>query len=171
MLRWVHPSPHPKQHLDRFGLFSTAHGRRSPYCPFPPQNCPFTWEDPNPHLIHGSLGPPESTTQTATRLFSHFCKAHNHDRLTDHATSVTVGCTYVRSTEMQPNNNNIYKNVRFINELGKMLLLALIMLWLDYCNSHFFTQLHQSSHHSKQSIVDVGRIKVRVTPLANFHKH
>jgi len=37
-----------------------------------------------------------------------FCRAsHNHDRQTDHATwSVTIGRICVRSTAMQPNNNN-----------------------------------------------------------------
>jgi len=34
--------------------------------PFLPQNCPFTWGNMDPHLIHGSLGPPESTTQMAS---------------------------------------------------------------------------------------------------------
>jgi len=39
--------------------------------PFPrPQNCPFHLD---PHLIHGSLGLPESPTQTASRRF---CRAH-----------------------------------------------------------------------------------------------
>jgi len=28
---------------------------------------PFPWRDLDPHLIHGSLGPPESSTQTASR--------------------------------------------------------------------------------------------------------
>jgi len=29
-----------------------------------------------PHLIHGSLGPPDSSTQAACYRFSHFCRAH-----------------------------------------------------------------------------------------------
>jgi len=33
--------------------------------PFP-QKLPFPWEGSGPHLIHGSLGPPESSTQTAS---------------------------------------------------------------------------------------------------------
>jgi len=35
--------------------------------PFSPENCPFTWGDLDPHLIHDSLGPFETTSQTATR--------------------------------------------------------------------------------------------------------
>ena len=40
--------------------------------PFPPQNCPFPWEDVDPHLTHGSLGPPESSTQMASRSVQPF---------------------------------------------------------------------------------------------------
>jgi len=32
--------------------------------PLPPQNCHFPWGDLDPHLIHDSLGPLESSTQT-----------------------------------------------------------------------------------------------------------
>jgi len=34
--------------------------------PFPPQTCPFAGVIWTPHLIHGSLGAPESTTQMAS---------------------------------------------------------------------------------------------------------
>ena len=32
--------------------------------------------DLDPHLIHGSLGPPKSSTQTASQLVQPFCRAH-----------------------------------------------------------------------------------------------
>lgn len=32
-----------------------------------PQNRPFLWRDLEPHLTHGSAGPPESTLQSASR--------------------------------------------------------------------------------------------------------
>ena len=77
MLPWA-PTSNPKRHLDRFRRFCTVHSRESLYfttgCPVPPQNCRFSWGDLDPHLIHGSLGPPKSTTQTASRSvqpFSH----------------------------------------------------------------------------------------------------
>ena len=55
MVPWVHPSPQPKRHVDRF---------------------------------------------------SRFCRAHDRDRQTDHATpSVTIGGILVRSTAMRPNNS------------------------------------------------------------------
>ena len=41
----------------------------------PPQNCPFPWGDPDPHLIHGDCGPPHPTCQTASRSVQPFC--HN----------------------------------------------------------------------------------------------
>jgi len=47
----------------------------------PPQNCPFPWGS-GPHLIHGSFGPPESTTQRASRSVQPFRSAHNRDRQT-----------------------------------------------------------------------------------------
>jgi len=61
----------------------------------------------HPHLIHDSVGPPESTTQTASRSVQPFLQGHDRDRQTirqtDHATSsVTIGCIYVRSTAMRP---------------------------------------------------------------------
>ena len=64
------PSPHRKRHLDRFSRFCTAHGREFPYFtvgrPFRSQNCPFASGDLDLHLIHGSLGQPEPTSQTAS---------------------------------------------------------------------------------------------------------
>jgi len=40
--------------------------------PHPPQKCPFPWGDMDLHLIHGSLGSPESSTQMAPRLVQAF---------------------------------------------------------------------------------------------------
>ena len=66
-----------------------------------PQIVPFLGS--GPHLIHGSLCPPESIPQKYLDLFSRFSTAygcdeqtHTHtdrhtDRHTDHGTSVTVG--------------------------------------------------------------------------------
>jgi len=69
--------------------------------PFP-QNCPFPWGGSGPHLIYGSWGPLESSTQTASGLTT------VTDRPTDHATrSVTINRIYVRSTAMRPNNRVI----------------------------------------------------------------
>jgi len=43
----------------------------------------------HPHVTHASLGPSESTTQTASLRFSHFCTAH-------HRASIyfTTGCPF-----------------------------------------------------------------------------
>jgi len=89
--------------------------------------CPYTlqWDAPSPsklpllmggsgpHLIHGSLGPTKSSTQTASWSVQPFLQGslvwqtdRQRDRPTEHATrSVTIGRIYVRSTAMQPNNN------------------------------------------------------------------
>jgi len=80
--------------------------------------CPYTlqWEAPFPsklplsvgdlhsHLIHGSLGPPKSSTQTASQSVPPFLQGSlvwqtATDRQTVHATrSVTIDRIYVRST-------------------------------------------------------------------------
>jgi len=49
----------------------------SPYtsqwnAPFSAQNFPFPWGDLNPHLIHSSLGQPESSTQSTYRSVQPF---------------------------------------------------------------------------------------------------
>jgi len=89
--------------------------RDAPY----PQNCLFPWGIWNPHLIHGSLGPPESSTQTVSRLVQSFLQASllwQTDRQTDHATpSVTTGCINVHSTEIQPSKNTKYERPQWTN--------------------------------------------------------
>ena len=66
-----------------------------------PKNCPFTWGIPDldPHLIHGSFGPPESPPNGISRLesldqFIRFCTVHECDQQThtgrDHATPLSV---------------------------------------------------------------------------------
>jgi len=58
--------------------------------------------DLDPNLIHDSLGPPESLTQTASRSVQPFLQGllvRSTDRPTDHATqSVTTDRIYVCST-------------------------------------------------------------------------
>jgi len=77
--------------------------------PFPLKIAP-SHGDPNPHLIHGSLGPPESSIQTASQSVQPFLQGSlvwHADRPTDHATrSVRIGRAYVRSTSIQPNSDN-----------------------------------------------------------------
>ena len=41
-----------------------------------------------PHLILGSLGPPESSTKWHLHCFSHFCGAHNCNKVTDWQTTL-----------------------------------------------------------------------------------
>ena len=69
---WFLGPPHSafQMHLDRFSCFCTAHGREFLYFtmghPFRPQKLPLHMRDLDPHLTHGSLGTPESTTQMAS---------------------------------------------------------------------------------------------------------
>jgi len=82
--------------------------------PFSPQNCPFPWGDLY-HLIHGLLGPPQSSTQTASRSVKPFLQG-SLVWPTDHATrSVTIGCIYVPSTVMRPNYDKSQNFVSRVN--------------------------------------------------------
>ena len=78
--------------------------------PFSPKNLPLPMGGSGPHLIHGSPGPPKSSTHTAARSVQPFLQGSlvwQTDRPTDHATrSVRIGRIYVCSTAMRPNNNN-----------------------------------------------------------------
>jgi len=72
----AHPSPQPKRLLDWFNRFCTDDHGVSLYFtmgrPFPPSKLSFPMGDLDPHLIHGSLGPPEFSTQTAPRSVQPF---------------------------------------------------------------------------------------------------
>jgi len=77
---WAHPSRQPKRHLDRFSRFCIDDRRVFLYFtmerPFPRSKLSLPMGESGPHLIHGSLVPPESSTQTASRSVQSFCRAH-----------------------------------------------------------------------------------------------
>jgi len=112
----TYPTQHPKRDLDWFRCFYTAHGRViTPYSGQPLSSlkiAPSHWGC-RPNLIHGSLGSPESKTQTATRSTQPFLQGSQlrhtdgpTDWQTDHATlPVATGRIYIHSTAMQANNN------------------------------------------------------------------
>jgi len=80
--------------------------------PFRALTCHFTCGDLDPDLTHGSLGPPESTCQTASLSVQPLLQAHGHDRQTDrqteHAASpVEIGHgPHLAGVVMQLTNNN-----------------------------------------------------------------
>jgi len=69
-------SSQPKRHLDCFSCFPTIDNILSIYFTIgrdmSPQNCPFLSGDQDPDLMHGSLGPSESTTQPASQSVQPF---------------------------------------------------------------------------------------------------
>jgi len=79
---------------------------------FSRQYWPFACGDLDPSLTHGSLGPPESTSQTASRsvqLFLQGSRLWQTNRLTDRQTdtprySVCNNTPHLHCSEMQPNN-------------------------------------------------------------------
>ena len=75
--------------------------------PFVPYNYHFAWGYLNPYLIHGSMGPPQSTQMAPWSVELFLQGSLVRDRPTDHATqSITTGLIYVHSTAMWPNNSN-----------------------------------------------------------------
>ena len=75
--------------------FCTAHGRASytleRAVPSPVKKCSCSWGDLDSHLIHGSLGLPDPTTQTAFRsvqLFLQGSLVWQTDRQTDRQTTL-----------------------------------------------------------------------------------
>jgi len=80
--------------------------------PFPPSILLLPVGHVDPHLTCVSLGPPKSSTRTASQTVRPFlqgwlvCQTDEQtSRQTDHATrSVTIGRIYVRSAAIRPNN-------------------------------------------------------------------
>ena len=114
MLSSVHPSLHHKRHLDRFGVFSTAHGSGSPILynigrPFSPQNCLFVWGIWTPSNTWFPWAHRSSHPKCHLDRFSRFCTAHGRVKATDRPTdrarySVCSNRPHLRSTVMRPNN-------------------------------------------------------------------
>jgi len=94
----------PKGHVDQFDRSCTADCRVSLWFARFLIKIAHSYGESGPHVIHGSLRAPESSTKTATRSLQPFSQGslvclndRPTDRPTDHATrSVTMGaCTYV----------------------------------------------------------------------------
>ena len=100
MMPWAHPSPQLKWHLDWFNRFPRMTAVSLYFtmgCPFPPPSkLPILMGVCGPHLIHGSLVPLKSSTQTPSRsaIFQGWLVWHTVWQ-TDHDTwSVTNINTY-----------------------------------------------------------------------------
>jgi len=81
MVPWTHLSTNPKWHINWFSHFCTTQGRESLYFttdrPFPLKIAP-SHEGSEPHLICGSLGPPESSIQMASQSVHLFLYSPRH---------------------------------------------------------------------------------------------
>jgi len=73
----AHPSPQSKWQIS---LSCTAHGRKSLYLHWAlfPSKLPLAMRDLDPHLIYGSMGPSESSTQTVSWSFQPFLHRRPH---------------------------------------------------------------------------------------------
>ena len=106
MIPTAHPSPQPKRHPYRFSRLCTDDCRVSLYFtmgrPFSPKKLPLPMGGSGPHLIHGSPGPPKSSTQKAARSVQPFLQGSlvwQTDRQTTLLRSVRIGRIYVRSCD------------------------------------------------------------------------
>jgi len=96
-------SPNPKQQCISIGSALQLKAE-SPYtlqwAALSPPNCPFPWESGS-RLIHDSLDPPESSTQTASQSAQPFYRVHDcnrqTDRQTDHATQSVNSRQHLRT--------------------------------------------------------------------------
>ena len=77
MVPWAHPSLHPKQHVNWFSCYCTAH-RRVFHCSttFYPQNCPFPLGDWVLHLTMVATAYPSHRPKWHLNQFSRFCMGH-----------------------------------------------------------------------------------------------
>jgi len=93
---WSGISPKLGFHCRRIGLALSANR-------VPPQKCPFAWRELDSHLIiHGSLGPAESTAQTTSRSVQLFLQG---SRPTDKPRkSIYNNRPHLHTSEMWPNN-------------------------------------------------------------------
>ena len=79
--------------------------------------------------------------------FSHFCKAHDHDRQTDRQTdyatrSVTIVRIYVRSTAMRPKNINLayvrsFQSIPALTQFHNRLIKEVMLLPRFVCRNSF----------------------------------
>jgi len=120
-----------------------------------PKNCPFALGNLDSHLIHGSLGPPKSTIETASRLVQPFLQG---SRLwqTDQATrSEAIGHFYVRSTVMRPEN-----------EVQQAALFKHQTLMLHFSKS--FENYPQSDHMRELTAMTLHPLSTQRSPTTPF---
>jgi len=134
----------------------------------PPQNCVFSWEDPDPHLIHGYLGTPHPTWQTASRSVQSFLQGATasftdrpNERQTDRPchTSVAIGRIYTMHT-MRPKkqtciDNEIFHNIQRTKKL-KLDLVTLYHLWPGNNTGLFSKKYRISKETSKENNTKVN---------------
>jgi len=84
---WAHPSLQPKQHLNWICRFLHSSALSLPILyngpPLRPSKLLLPTADLDPHLIYGSLDPPESSTQTAPQSVEPFLLGSLLSRQTD----------------------------------------------------------------------------------------
>jgi len=110
MVLWTHLTQHPTQYLNQYSHFCTAH-RTVLYLTmgYPsPSKLPLACES-QPHLIHGSLGPPKSTPQMTSRSLQPFLHSSGSNRQTNRPCYSTCNSRpHLRGITMQPKKNTLF---------------------------------------------------------------
>jgi len=147
--RSVQPFLHSSQHI-KIPVVYRGH-------PFFHQNYPFACGDLNLNLIHGSLGPPESSTQTASWLVKPFCTAHHRASL-----YFTMGrpfplkIAFSYEGMLTPSNTWFLGPTRVFNPNGISIGSAVF--------ARLTTVTDQPTDHTTRSLT-IGRIYVRSTVM------
>jgi len=160
MIPWANPRPQSKQHHDQFSCFCTHDHRLSLYftmrCPSPLKIAP-SHGGSGPHLIHGSLGPPESSTQMASRSVQPFCRAHKCDRPTDRP-------HLHRESKKRCHPNHRYN---FVNSLSICKILSLLQTAVNFQQNPYWV-----THHTLSMLLHyLGKLKNQKFALCIHVKH
>jgi len=102
--------------------------------PLFPSKLPLSMGDLDPHLIHGSLGPLESSTTQTPFQFVHCSAAFaGLTSVTDWQTMLlgrlTIGCIYVSSTVMWLNNKRQWWTWTHMDSISGFIAKMVTMVW------------------------------------------
>ena len=172
------PSPQSKLQVDRFGHSCTPHNRKSLHLQWAllPPKLPLPMGYLDPHQIRGSLGQPESSTQTVFRLVQPFLQdslVSETDRQTDRPDySVGNKCPHLHVPvvrAMQSNNTetitityiqsrrHVFRQTWFFNPVARRHSWCQLGEWFNVTNSFHLTL---SLWYQDPSLCMLGKTKL-----------
>ena len=153
---FIRPWPHII-HACRFFVHTTADFHCISMVQTTPKiACPFYLGDRNPHLIHGSLGPPDLAPQTVSQSVQPFVQG-SRTRPTDRQTEIETGRHTVTHTEWP--KHSVCSN--------RPLSLAISVMQLDRCLAR--TSLTRGMINCYGAAIKINQIlQARLHPLREF---